>query len=135
VRRSIPTLLVHGLIVAVALLGCKKQPTEQPDGAQPDAKPSEPAAETPEQGCKRMLERFGEDVVEVELDVCVSALTDGTELGVCREAGADVEKDFRSCFDQCMGTVAFDAAAYSPGDSSTSPVANCVGGCFSNTCE
>jgi hypothetical protein len=127
-RTPIP-LVAHGLLAFVVLVGCKKQPTEQPDAAPPDAaKPATAESETPEQGCKRMLERFGEDIVEVELEVCVTALTDGAELGICREAG--VTDDFMSCFDSCMGSVELDPAEYSPGDSSTSPVANCVGGCF-----
>jgi hypothetical protein len=125
-------LVVHGLIGLVALVGCKKQPTEQPDGEKPDAaEPAKPEAETPEQGCKRMLERFGEDIVEVELEVCVTALTEGAEVGICREAG--MTEDFMSCFDSCMASVNLDPAEYSPADSSTSPVANCVGGCFSTT--
>jgi predicted small lipoprotein YifL len=115
------------LIALVALVGCKKQPTEQPDSSDV-AKAAESESETPEQGCKRMLERFGEDIVEVELDVCVTALTEGAEIGICREAG--VTDDFMSCFDSCMGSVDLDPAEYSPGDSSTSPVSNCVGGCF-----
>lgn len=135
VRRSIP-LFVHGLLVAVAVVGCKKeQPTEQPDGAQPDAQPDTAAAETPDAACKRLLERFGQDVIDIEMEACIAAVTDGVEIEVCREAGADVERDFKQCFEQCMGTVAFDAAAYSPGDTSTSPVINCNGGCFSSACE
>jgi hypothetical protein len=128
-RTSIPPVL-SGLIAFVALVGCKKQPTEQPDAAKPDAAPTS-ETETPEQGCKRMLERFGEDIVEVELEVCVTSLTDGAEFGICREAG--LEKDFMSCIDSCMGSVNIDPATYDPADSSTSPVANCVGGCFSST--
>ena len=65
----------------------------------------------------------------------VSRMTDGTEISVCREESAEVEKDYRSCFDSCMASVEFDPAEYSPGDSSTSPVANCVGGCFQTTCQ
>jgi hypothetical protein len=130
-RRSIP-LVVHGLIGLVALVGCRKQPTEQPEAATPDtAQPAKSEAETPEQGCKRMLDRFGADIVEVELEVCVTALTDGAEVGICREAG--VIDDFMSCFDSCMASVNLDPAEYSPADSSTSPVVNCVGGCFSTT--
>jgi hypothetical protein len=130
-RRSIP-LVVLGLIGLVALVGCRKQPTEQPEAATPDtAKSTTPESETPEQGCKRMLERFGADIVEVELDICVTALTDGAEVGICREAG--LGDDFMSCFDACMASVELDPAEYSPADSSTSPVANCVGGCFSTT--
>jgi hypothetical protein len=130
VLRSIP--LVLGLTGLVALVGCKKQPTEQPEAETPDAaQPAQAEAETPEQGCARMLERFGEDVAEVEVEVCVSALTEGAEVGICREAG--LGDDFMSCFDACMASVDLDPAEYSPGDSSTSPVANCVGGCFSTT--
>jgi hypothetical protein len=130
-RRSIP-LVVLGLIGLVALVGCRKQPTEQPEAATPDtAKSTTPESETPEQGCKRMLERFGADIVEVELDICVTALTDGAEVGICREAG--LGDDFMSCFDSCMASVDLDPAEYSPADVSTSPVANCVGGCFSTT--
>ena len=130
-RRSIP-LVVPGLIFLVALVGCRKQPTEQPEAAKPDAAgDAKPEAETPEQGCKRMLERFGADIVEVELEICVTALTDGAEIGICREAG--MTDDFMSCFDSCMGSVDIDPAEYSPADSSTSPVVNCVGGCFSTT--
>jgi hypothetical protein len=129
-RRSIP--LVLGLIGLVALVGCRKQPTEQPEAAKPDsAHPATSEAETPEQGCNRMLERFGADIVEVELDICVTALTDGAEVGICREAG--LGKEFMTCFDACMASVDLDPAEYSPGDSSTSPVVNCVGGCFSTT--
>jgi hypothetical protein len=129
--RSIP-LVVSGLICLVALVGCRKQPTEQPEAAKPDsAQTATPEAETPEQGCKRMLERFGADIVEVELESCVTALTEGAEIGICREAG--MTDDFMSCFDSCMGSVDIDPAEYSPGDSSTSPVVNCVGGCFSTT--
>jgi hypothetical protein len=132
-RRSIP-LVVHGLIGLVALVGCRKQPTEQPEAAKPDtAQPATSEAETPEQGCKRMLDRFGADIVEVELEVCVTALTDGAEVGICREAG--VVDDFMQCFDSCMGSVGIDPAEYSPGDASTSPVGNCVPGCFSTTCQ
>lgn len=132
VRRSIP--LVLGLIGLVALVGCRKQPTEQPDAGQPDtAQPANAEAETPEQGCARMLERFGEDVAEVELEVCVTALTEGAEVGICREAG--LGDDFLSCFDACMSSVGIDPAEYSPGDPSTSPVGNCVPGCFSTTCQ
>jgi hypothetical protein len=134
-RRSIQVLSLPTLML-LALVACKKQPTEQPAGAGGDAPPSQGAtAETPEDGCKRMLERFGEDVIEVELEGCVSALTDGTEISVCREEGAEVEKDYRSCFDSCMGSVDIDPAEYSPGDSSTSPVVNCVEGCFQTTCQ
>lgn len=132
VLRSIP--LVHGLIGLVALVGCRKQPTEPPEAAPTDAaKPAQAEAETPEQGCKRMLERFGEDVAEVEVEACVAALTDGAEIGICREAG--VGDDFMSCFDSCMASVDLDPAEYSPGDPSTSPVGNCVPGCFSTTCQ
>lgn len=135
VRRSIPLIhLAHGLIGLVALVGCRKQPTEPPDAAQPDAvKSDQGEAETPEQGCARMLERFGEDVVEVEVEVCVAALTEGVEVGVCREAG--LGDDFVQCFEACMASVDIDPAEYSPGDSSTSPVGNCVPGCFATTCE
>lgn len=137
VRLSIPTvsLSLSTLICALALVACKKQPTEQPDGAGGEAQPSEVTAETPEQSCQRMLERFGEDIVEVELEGCVSALTDGTEIAVCRDEGADVEAEYKACFDSCMGSVQLDPAEYSPADSSTSPVANCVGGCFQSTCQ
>jgi hypothetical protein len=137
VRRSLPRnhQLVCGLIGLVALVGCRKQPTEQPEAAPSDA--SQPTAadeaETPQQGCARMLERFGEDVAEVEVEVCVAALTEGAEIGVCREAG--LGDDFMQCFDSCMATVGIDPAEYSPGDVSTSPVGNCVGGCFSTTCQ
>ena len=74
---------------------------------------------------------FGEDIVEVEHEICVTALTEGAEVGICREAG--LEKDFMSCIDSCMASVDIDPATYDPADSSTSPVANCVGGCFSST--
>lgn len=119
---------------SVALVGCRKQPTEPPAADAPADQPAAKAeAETPEQGCARMLERFGEDVAEVELEVCVMALTEGAEVGICREAG--VGDDFLSCFDACMSSVGIDPAEYSPGDPSTSPVGNCVPGCFSTTCQ
>jgi hypothetical protein len=99
VRPSIPmTQLVCGLIGLLALVGCRKQPAEQTDTTQPTAgQPAGAEAETPEQGCARMLERFGEDVAEVEVEVCVAALTEGAEVGVCREAG--VGDDFMLCFE------------------------------------
>lgn len=135
VRRSLTQnhQLVCGLIGLVALVGCRKQPTEQPEAAASDDSRAAAQAETPEQGCARMLERFGEDVAEIEVEVCVAALTEGAEIGVCREAGFG--EDFMQCFDACMATVDIDPAEYSPADVSTSPVGNCVGGCFSTTCQ
>jgi hypothetical protein len=128
------TQLVCGLIGLLALVGCRKQPAEQTDTTQPTAgQPAGAEAETPEQGCARMLERFGEDVAEVEVEVCVAALTEGAEVGVCREAG--VGDDFMQCFEACMSSVDIDPAEYSPSDVSTSPVGNCVPGCFSTTCQ
>jgi hypothetical protein len=118
-------------LALLALLGCREQQaTVPPEPTKSDAAPSE---STPEQSCARMLERFGDEVAQAETEACVAALTKGTELEVCKEAGREAE--YLECFDSCMGSVGIEAADYDPGDSSTSPVVNCVAGCSSTTCE
>jgi hypothetical protein len=77
-----------------------------------------------------MLSRFGEDIVEAETETCVSALSSGTELEICREAG--LEADYLECVGSCMDSVNVDPAEYDPSDSSTSPVVNCAGGCVAS---
>jgi hypothetical protein len=113
-------------LALIAVIGCRKQqPTEQPEQ---QVKPAEPAAtETPEQSCTRMLSRFGEDIVEAETEICVEALTSGTELAICREA--ELEAAYLECVGSCMDSVNVDPAEYDPSDSSTSPVVNCTAGC------
>jgi hypothetical protein len=120
-------------LALLALFGCREQATVTPEPTKSEAAPSESTPEsTAEQSCARMLERFGDEVAQAEAEACVAALTTGTELEVCKEAGRDA--DYLECFDSCMGSVGIEAADYDPGDSSTSPVVNCVVGCFSTTC-
>lgn len=120
-----------GLALFVSF-GCREQATVPPQATNsPD--PAEPSDSTPEQSCARMLERFGEEVAQAETEACVAALTKGTELEVCDEAGR--RDEYLECFDSCMASVGIEAADYDPMDGSTSPVLNCVVGCFSTTCE
>ena len=79
-----------------------------------------------------MLDRFGEDIIEAELEACVEAITTGVDYEICKEAG--LGEEFLSCFDGCIRSVGISPEEYDPGDMSSSPVANCGPGCSQTTC-
>lgn len=111
--------------------GCSNTGLLSDDGVVDATKQPAPVSpnETVHAYCMQLLARFGAVAQSEEIDDCVAEL--GSGEGWCPEGEAD---EYRGCVRGCLETITITEDEYDSSDVSSSPMANCKGGCEQTTC-